>query len=353
MKSKFQNYSVEDLVSERSFINYCLNSNEDDEIFWNDWILHNPECLSKTNEAKDIVIKYSLGLTEPELSIERDRFIKSLNTVGFENKNHLLVSKKKSILSYLVRIAAVLFVAVGIVLTIKYISDSPSQLPLVATKTVKQNPAGQKSTIYLSDGTKVILNAQSKLEYNEQFGTEKREVSLVGEAFFEVTKDPKRPFIVNSAGMVTTVLGTSFNVNAYPETNRTQVAVITGKVAVEATDILDETNTALKIELLPSEMATYRANDKTLTPSAFSAEEITAWKDGIIYFMNADEDFALNKLEKWYGVRINTKNESPRKWQITAEYDNLSLENVLESLSYAAGFEFKIDKKIITINYTN
>jgi transmembrane sensor len=353
MKSKYQNYSVGDLVSERSFINYCLNSNEGDEIFWNDWILHNPEHIKDINQAKDIVIKYSLGLAEPELSSERNRFIKSLDAVGTEDQDHLLVPNKKSVWTYLGRIAAVLLVAVGIVFTIKYISDSPPQLPLAVTKTIKQNPAGQKSTIYLSDGTKVILNAQSKLVYNEQFGTEKREVSLVGEAFFEVTKDTNKPFIVKSADLVTTVLGTSFNVNAYPEKNETQVAVITGKVAVEATSIINEANTAQKIYLLPSEMATYSASDNTLIPSTFSPEEITSWKDGIIYFKNTDEKLVLNKLEKWYGVEIESQNKSPRKWDITAEYDNLSLENVLQSLSYAASFDFSINKKKVILTYKN
>lgn len=349
MKLKFKNYSIEDFATEKSFINYCLSSDEKDVDFWNEWLLNHPDRTTEINEARALVLKYSLALPEPELSQERNRFISELNSSAGENQE-VQAGRSASMWSYVGRVAAVLLLGIGLGLTFKFSTENDPQIDKPISRIIKQNPAGQKSTIYLSDGTKVILNAKSRMEYDEGFGGEKREVTLVGEAFFEVTKDPEKPFVVRSGDIVTTVLGTSFNVNAYPEASNVQVAVMTGKVRVENKLVANNDQNA-RVDLVPSEMATYDTNNNTLTPSSFSPEEVISWKDGIIYFKNADEPSVLAKLEKWYGVEIDTENKSPRLWNITAEYDNLSLDNVLSSLSYAANFDYTIDKKKVTLKY--
>ncbi|MEQ6119467.1 FecR domain-containing protein [Reichenbachiella sp. MALMAid0571] len=346
MKLKFKNYSIEDFASEKSFINYCLNNNDDDVSFWNEWILNNPDRTKDVNQAKSIVVKYSLGLSEPELSFERNEFIAKLDAISNEP-----VAKKTVVISpvwsYVGRVAAVLVIALGLGVIIKMtFGDQKYEVLATASKTIKRNPVGQKSIIYLSDGTKVILNAESSMEFDEDFGNVSREVTLVGEAFFEVAKDVSKPFVIKTGEVTTTVLGTSFNVNAYPEMNGVQVAVMTGKVAVENTSATDSS-----VSLKPTEMVTYDARTGILTPSVFLPEEIISWKDGIIYFKNADEKSVFAKLEKWYGVKVEAENESPRSWNITAEYDNLSLGNVLKSLSYAANFEYVIDKKKVILKY--
>jgi transmembrane sensor len=324
MKLKFNNYSLEDLASERSFINYCLNSNDKDVNFWNEWILDNPERNKDVNLAREIVTKYSLGLDQSELNFERNKFLEHLNLIGSQSSESKQILNHKSLWYYTSRIAAVFVVAVGISVSIFQQSGKFSIETVSLETTIKQNPAGQKSTIYLSDGTKVILNAQSSLLYNNDFGSEKREVKLTGEAFFEVSKDPKKPFIVRTGDIITTVLGTSFNVNAFPEMRNIQVAVMTGKVKVETSANADDSNTAQELHLLPTEMAVYNTTDKTLVPTKFSLEEIS-WKDGIIFFKNTNEPMALAKLERWYGVEFEIVNKSPRLWDITAEYDNISL----------------------------
>lgn len=349
MKLKFKNYSIEDFAAEKSFINYCLGSNDKDVDFWSEWLLNNPDRTTEINEARTIVLKFSLALPEHELGQERDRFISGLDSIASES-HEPHSGKSRSMWSYIGRVAAVLLIGIGLGLTFKFSNESEPQNDKPISRIVKQNPAGQKSTIYLSDGTKVILNAKSRMEYDEGFGSEKREVVLTGEAFFEVTKDAEKPFVVRSGDIVTTVLGTSFNVNAYPEASNVQVAVVTGKVRVENKLVANNAQNG-RVELVPSEMATYNTRDNTLTPSGFSPEEIISWKDGVIYFKNADEPSVLAKLEKWYGVEIDTENKSPRPWSITAEYDNLSLGNVLSSLSYAANFEYSIDKKKVTLKY--
>jgi len=346
MKLKYKNYSIEDFASEKSFINYCLNSNEEDVSFWNEWMINNPDRTKDINLAKNIVLKYSLGLTEPELSTERIKFIEQLDAISSDPGSKKVVAINP-FWSYVGRIAAVLVIALGLGLVIKMtLGDQKYEVLTTVAKTIKKNPVGQKSIIYMSDGTKVVLNAESSMEFYEDFGNVTREVTLTGEAFFEVAKDANKPFVIKTGNVTTTVLGTSFNVNAYPEMNGVQVAVMTGKVAVENTSVVGNS-----ISLKPTEMVTYNSETGVMTPSSFSPEEIISWKDGIIYFKNADEKSVFAKLEKWYGVKIETENKSPRSWDITAEYDNLSLGNVLKSLSYAANFEYTIEKKKVILKY--
>ena len=292
MKLKFKNYSVEDFASEKSFINYCLKNNDEDVNFWNEWMINNPDRTKDINQAKNIVVKFSLGLLEPELSTERNRFVEKLDVISSDPAAKKVVTMSP-FWSYVGRVAAVLVVAVGLGLTIKLaISDQKYDVLTTTSKTIKKNPVGQKSIIYLSDGTKVVLNAESSMEFDEDFGNVTREVMLTGEAFFEVAKDANKPFIIKAGEVTTTVLGTSFNVNAYPEMNGVQVAVMTGKVAVENTSI-----TGNSVSLKPTEMVTYDAKTGAMTASAFLPEEIISWKDGIIYFKNADEKFVFAKLE--------------------------------------------------------
>ncbi len=345
MKSQYENYAIEDLATEQSFINYCLQTNTGDVEFWNEWILNHPERTQEIKAAKSIVLKYSLGLNENELNEERDSFIARLDSQIKEAENEGR-SIKLPVWTYVGRIAAVLVIVFGVTLSVNYLNNQPVGALKIASKTVKQNPTGQKSTIYLGDGTKVILNAASRIEYDDTFGNQYRKVKLIGEAFFEVSRDPSKPFIVETGELHTTVLGTSFNINAYPDQETVKVAVVSGSVAVGKSS--DEQST---VRLKPEEMATYHSEKKDITSGKFDMEEVVSWKDGIIFFRNATEKQVLTKLEKWYGVKILVNNKSPRPWDITAEYDNLSLANVLESLSFAADFQYEIDKKKVLLKY--
>ncbi len=102
--------------------------------------------------------------------------------------------------------------------------------------------------------------------------------------------------------------------------------------------------------LEPGEELTY-SPISGYTKTLFDKEEVLAWKDGIIYFKNADAEKVILKLENWYGVEINTTNESSRKWSITAKFDNQSLENVLKSLAYSEKFDYSLNEKNVTIKY--
>ena len=151
---------------------------------------------------------------------------------------------------------------------------------------------GSKVNIRLVDGTQVKLNSGSKLTYPEEFTGVERRVTLTGEAFFEVAKNAKMPFIINTGNINTTVLGTSFNVQASGE-NEVRVAVLTGKVKVA--DTLNQQ----EVFLLPEDLAIVQTANGNITKTKFDAALEFGWKDGKLVFKEASLKEVLIQLEKW------------------------------------------------------
>ncbi|MEN7547729.1 FecR domain-containing protein [Rapidithrix thailandica] len=201
---------------------------------------------------------------------------------------------------------------------------------------------GEKKRLTLSDGSKVVLNAGSTLKFYQHFSDSLREVQLEGEAFFEVAKDPCRPFIVKANAVFTKVLGTRFNVSAYPEEDKIRVALAEGKVQVNLTD-------SQTLGLNPGHMATYSKTANAMFRSDFDYKEMLGWKDGILYFKDASFEEIVEKIEKWYAVKVHYNKAQPAKWKYNGEFDNKSLEYVLNSIGFASGFNYKFEKNNVII----
>lgn len=247
------------------------------------------------------------------------------------------------------KIAASIVLAIGI----SFIAYKQFNRELAEVEEVvfieKANPDGRKSTIILPDGSKVKLNSDSKIRFAKTFAKEYREVILEGEAFFEVEKDRIRPFIIKTGDITTTVLGTSFNVNAYAKRDEISVAVVTGKVEVKKAAYYDNEESSVTY-LTPNMMAVYKREEREIKTSQFNMEEIIGWKDGILIFKNAEMPEIAMKLKKWYGldVEINGGKEIVKK-RYTGKFDNNSLEYVLKAIAYTSeiSFEIKDNKKVI------
>src|SRR5690606_27701037 len=136
-------------------------------------------------------------------------------------------------LNFILRIAAVLLLVLGLGITVETLipEETTTRPAEIVSFEEFTTPPGVKSSITLGDGSKVLLNSGSSLKYVKGFGTDLREVFLVGEAFFEVSRDSIRPFIVRTGEISTTALGTSFNIEAYKDENL-NISLLTGKVAV-------------------------------------------------------------------------------------------------------------------------
>ena len=210
---------------------------------------------------------------------------------------------------------------------------------------VKTAPLGRKISLKLADGSTVKLNAGSTLTLPPEgrFASNERVVYLQGEAFFQIVRDTARPFRIISGMVTTTVLGTSFNVKAWPE-QPVQVAVAEGKVAVAKKTVNDQA--AEMIVITDNEMAEFTGT--IFTKSSFDPVEIIGWKDGVLYFRNADLLTIKNRLERWFGLPINIDSRVPAT-RYTGKFTNESLENILEAISFTTAFDFSIEKDSVFI----
>ena len=214
---------------------------------------------------------------------------------------------------------------------------------------VHETLQGQKSKITLPDGSTVQLNSGSRLTY-EDFGTgtSTREVKIEGEAFFNVARDRNRPFVVHTATLKTTVLGTSFNVRSYAHESEVQVVVATGKVSVENPIAGMDS----RVLMIPNEMVSYHTDEKTMTKSSGDFSDLLAWKDGRLIFYNVTIREAIPALERWYGVEIVLQNEKVGNCPIKVEIEGESLNTVFRWLNFSMGdgFEYEIKDKQVLIS---
>jgi transmembrane sensor len=243
--------------------------------------------------------------------------------------------------------AVVLLMLSGAILF--FIGDSHVDKSTIAQVIVKTNPLGQKSKIFLPDGSMIMLNSGSSISYPESFTDSLRAVTLEGEAFFEVKTNSKKPFQVYSQGVLTTVLGTSFNIKAYPEEEYVTVALATGKILVQATD---EASTGEEIILEPGSAISYSVAENRFSRHNYVYNQELGWKDGIIYFDHASRTEVFNILSRWYGVEFTEENQpSDVEWKYSSQFKNEYLENVLESIGFSKNFTYRISNKKVTVKY--
>lgn len=198
-------------------------------------------------------------------------------------------------------------------------------------------PLGGIYQITLPDGTKVWLNAGSSLKYPMSFAKNERRVRLEGEAFFEVTKDSARPFKVLSKGQEIEVLGTAFNVNAYPDNTTIKTTLVKGKVKLSNNNRYSEA-----IYLLPGQQSTNTNNGKIQLANVDTAP-FTAWKEGLFYFDETPLSDALQQIGRWYNVEVKYKGEVPQTHFYGRIKRSKPLRDVLDVLE-EGGLRFELSK---------
>lgn len=196
----------------------------------------------------------------------------------------------------------------------------------------------------LSDGTKVWLNAESELDFPVDFVGKERVVRLKGEAYFEVKPDAAHPFIVETRGVRTRVLGTSFNIKAYDNEESIFTTLLTGKVKVSA---IGEENES--VVLTPGMQSEWQENGQKMSVKKVNAENFTAWRQGAFMFDNENIMVVTRVLERWYGLKfIYNENVHEHTFSGRLSKDE-PLESILETLTFTGGPQFKIEKDVVYI----
>ena len=326
-------YTAEDFAANESFINYHLKRDDEDIQFWENWKIHHPEKLDELYNAERLLDMFFLKLSDEELKTE---FVKLEQFVKNEQVYIPKSNSKKHL--YFLAVALTCFIAIGISWWVVKNQSNKQDVSMVQ----RTNPFGQRSIFELEDGTKVTLNANSSLTFPAVFDTNQRNVTLKGEAFFEVAKDKKRPFRVITGDIVTTVLGTKFNVNTNLLNKGVQIALVEGKVAVNYAQ-----KNRTSVVLNPNEVLTFDQENNSLSKNNVDVNEFTGWKDGALKFKNASFNDVSNKLFHYYGIQlINKSNDT--NWSYTGEFVNRDYLSIVKSICYAKKMKFnRFDNTII------
>jgi transmembrane sensor len=342
--------------SEREFILNWINENPDHQKYFDE--------LKAYYQLTKIVQKPSGFDKEEGWQKIRARYYKEKYLSGQEHRKTVL---RKTVLYSVISSAAAVFIAFFLGYSayngsdIKNLSSSQIQNEIVV-------PLGAKSHVTLSDGTKVWLNAGSKLNYPAFFSQESREVYLEGEAFFDVQHNEKRMFIVKTSNLNIKVYGTQFNVKSYPEENLIQTTLVKGSVAIE--NRFDKAN-GETIFLKPNQTATYykssssfqtnnNRDSKTKPPVASESDErivvapevnpvpITSWKDNRWVIVSEELSQLAIKLERRYNVKISFADESLKRYKFSGTLRDETFEQVLRIIQLSAPITFQIDGNVVT-----
>ncbi len=202
--------------------------------------------------------------------------------------------------------------------------------------------------IVLSDGTTIWLNAESKLKYPQKFKGKERRVFLQGEAYFEVSHNKNMPFVVETEAQELTVLGTKFNIVAFPEESTVQSTLVSGSVKINVKE------SDKKVLLIPGQQAIVDKESQLLKVNSVDVTEIIAWKEGFFSLENVTMDEFLNRLSRWYDVKFVYDDDKAKEISFKGSvprYDNLI--SVLDMLQAISPVEFKYQKEEIEVTMKN
>ncbi|MBL7913020.1 MAG: FecR domain-containing protein [Bacteroidia bacterium] len=202
--------------------------------------------------------------------------------------------------------------------------------------------SGEARTIVLPDSSVVVLNENSKFSYPKEFAANERKVELEGEAFFEVTKDPEKPFIIENRSFDVKVLGTSFNVLAYEKDNNAAVTVVTGKVAF--TD-----KKGGSVLLVKDEVGTLNKTDHQLFKSTNANSNFLAWKTKKLEFTNTNFTEVCATLKKYFAVDIIVKDKNILNCTFTGYFENPKLPDILKVLEKTLNLKTVVNDKSVEI----
>lgn len=239
------------------------------------------------------------------------------------------------------RVAAMIVVAFGL----GYFWQSEKTEGPIAMQTISV-PAGQCVNVTLPDGSNIWLNAQTTIQYPVSFNKENRQVKLDGEAYFNVAKDSKRPFIVNTKECSVEVLGTKFNIDAYSSRDKFETVLMEGSVKVS---MLDDPTQA--VSLKPNNKV-YRSNGKLLTQKVSNYERYR-WKEGLICFVDEPFKVVMEDFEKFYGLTIVVNNQKVTQYLYTGKFKQTDgVDYALSLLQKNIHFTYQRDREnhIVYIN---
>ena len=282
----------------------------------------------------------------PETEVSLNRADKERIFRNLDSRIDAFLPADKVIKFQWLRVAAAIFVAftVGIVL---YHNHYPSASQLTYNEI--RIPLGTKKQITLPDESTVVLNSGSVLRIPNDFAKGKRKIILIGEGYFQIKRDTLHPFVIHSGQLQTTVLGTSFNIKAYPEDKNIQIAVTSGRVKIDELAKVNLTR-SLTTGITRDQILLYTKEKGLAAITHGDAELVSSWKSNLLNFDNASISEIARTLARWYNVKVKLdgNNCDPNK-RYTLHFNNEPLNNVLNGLSLLTNTSCSIKNKQVLI----
>lgn len=360
----FHNHTAEELAADSSFANWVLRSDERDTRFWEEWIARNTDRQEIVTQARRLVLAvHELhqwpNLTNQEITSEIRQLVEHAQNDQERPETKVRPLWQGGRLWWQSAAAAVLLLIGGV-----WFSQRVSQVDAArghaarseaTDRIVRQNLGNRPMTVLLSDGSVVTLNRNSRLTYPRVFAKELRVVTLAGEAFFEVSKNPRRPFLVFTDRSVTKVLGTSFRVRAFAREPNVNVVVRTGKVAVYALDHAPTEKKLVNYEkgvlLLPNQQVDLTAGQlhKRVVASPALAAATQVGPSEITFDDQPVADVLLT-LSRLYEIDINFDDKALEHCRITTSFSEETLPERLSSICRAINASYTIENDKIDVS---
>lgn len=355
MIEKYTTYSVEDFVGDERFIQWVKSPDTQNNLFWKRVIAVYPDRGPVIEQARQILVQLSEASAMPFPKEDPAEIWDNIDTKLFTTK---LDSGQKSGYRRLWMAAASVFLLLGLGWS-AYYSLLPEKttgyqqlVQNVETPLKEVVNKGQKTLVVtLSDGSRVFLAKDSKLSYASDFTKKTRDVYLSGAAFFDVAKDPEKPFIVYANELVTKVLGTSFTIKAFDQDKQVTVAVKTGRVSVFANRYVADIDPETKgIILIPNQQADFQRENETLSRSLVEQPKVVIAKKELekFAFNNAPVAEIFEAMESAYGVDFLFDPEVLSSCHLTTSLSEETLFERLDVICEAIGATYKVvDAQIV------
>ncbi|SCC30342.1 FecR family protein [Chitinophaga costaii] len=356
----FSQYSIEDFVCDESFQSYCTGANPAQVLFWEAFAAEHPARQADMDTAKQLVqiLTAHQGnrleqLQQLRQGMAQSARLQTLLAARLPDQASALPARRRY--RAVTAVAAAIIVLVVSVATFKYVTTQPSQP--IAHFSVLTFAAGSapRKTVVLPDGSVITLRSQSKAVLDTGFNQSNRTLTLEGEAFFDVKQDAAHPFIVHTQQAAITVLGTQFNVRAWPGKGATETALFRGQVSVLANGattppVLLAPHEKLVVENIPASPAKRAANQpmKVLPLNGRTAQE-NAWVHSRLEIENEPLKAIAAKLEKWYGIPIVFEGDEVQQYRYSGTFDSESIVEALKALQLSYAFSFKMEHGKIII----
>ena len=385
-----KDYDIHDFLEDRHFISWVTKPTRESNQFWDNFIQQYPHKFKEFNQSKAIAKSF--------LPIEKVLSAPAIEEMWKNIDKSIISRKKKRRLIYQIAAACTIISVLSSSIFFLYIhgsnkeinyasikanvsssdeikliladssevkiSQSESELKYDANGKLEVNsqildliknknqkafnqlvvPRGKRSSILFSDGSKLWLNSGSTAIYPVKFELQKREIFIEGEAYLEVTHDVNRPFIVKTANVDVKVLGTVFNVCAYPDDKTTIVVLVKGSIKASVKNHKDQL-------ISPNQMISYDQKFDKVDLRRVNISEYIAWKDGWILCNKEKLDKVCDKLSRYYNRKISFTDEKAKSLQLTGKLDlKENIEQVLHIISITAPVRMEIINNQIIIS---